>query len=129
MRHTDISSVNLVLFDTIDQRYDSVSALCYRKEGAVEVRSEGEAQQVLQAAADSIHGLGRGGNVPQAPPQQTATAQGRLSCTSLPFLSQLLPQVFWNLREGSHKGAVQAFFYCRDHDLQLVMTFSTCSSL
>lgn len=40
-----------------------------RKEGAVEVRSQGEAQQAIQAAADAIHGLGRGGNVPQAPPQ------------------------------------------------------------
>ncbi|KAL3132505.1 hypothetical protein ABBQ32_009050 [Trebouxia sp. C0010 RCD-2024] len=47
----------------------------YRKEGAVEVRGEGEAQQVLQATADAIHGLGPGGNVPQAPPQQSASAQ------------------------------------------------------
>ncbi|KAL3156739.1 hypothetical protein ABBQ38_001014 [Trebouxia sp. C0009 RCD-2024] len=47
----------------------------YRKEGAVEVRGEGEAQQVLQATADAIHGLGPRGNVPQAPPQQSASAQ------------------------------------------------------
>ena len=53
-------------------------AVC-RKEGAVEVRSEGEAQQVLQIAADAIHGLGPGGNVPHAPPQQSASAQGK-SC-------------------------------------------------
>ena len=50
----------------------SACGALYRKEGAVEVRSEGEAQQVLQAAADSIHGLGRGGNVPQTAPQQSA---------------------------------------------------------
>lgn len=41
----------------------------YKKEGAVEVRSQAEAQQAVQAAADAIHGLGRGGNVPQALPQ------------------------------------------------------------
>ena len=68
-------------------QYDSMIALCCRKEGAVEVRSEGEAQQVLQAAADAIHGLGRGGNVPQAPPQQTATTKGRFSCMPLSLLS------------------------------------------
>ncbi|KAL0032304.1 hypothetical protein WJX79_003738 [Trebouxia sp. C0005] len=41
----------------------------YKKEGAVEVRSQAEAQQAVRAAADAIHGLGRGGNVPQALPQ------------------------------------------------------------
>ncbi|DBB14004.1 hypothetical protein WJX82_002006 [Trebouxia sp. C0006] len=41
----------------------------YKKEGAVEVRSQAEAQQAVQAAADAVHGLGRGGNVPQALPQ------------------------------------------------------------
>ena len=66
----------------------TVSLVVCRKEGAVEVRSEGEAQQVLQAAAaaaDAIHGLGRGGNVPQAPPQQAATAQGMHNCMLLSF--------------------------------------------
>ena len=114
LQHTLTSSVNLAPFDTRDSQYESMSALWYRKEGAVEVRSEGEAQQVLQAAADSIHGLGRGGNVPHAPPQQTATAQGRLSCTPLsPFL-WLLSQLFSNLRDGSQKDAVQAL-YCRKY--------------
>lgn len=58
-----------------------------RKEGAVEVRSQGEAQQAIQAAADAIHGLGRGGNVPQAPPQGPPqaspagpAAQGTTTC-------------------------------------------------
>ena len=40
-----------------------------RKEGATEVRNHGEAEQVLQAAAaaaQAIHGLGPGGNVPIA---------------------------------------------------------------
>ena len=74
-------------------QYDSMTALRYRKEGAVEVCSEGEAQLALQAAADAIHGLGRGGNVPQAPPQQAATAEGRFSCMPLSLLLWSLPQV------------------------------------
>lgn len=54
---------------------------CCRKEGAVEVRSQAEAQQAVQAAADAIHGLGRGGNVPQALPQAAhAGAPGTAAC-------------------------------------------------
>lgn len=49
----------------------------------MEVRSQGEAQQVLQAAADAIHGLGRGGNVPQAPPQPSV--QGKSGWLSLSY--------------------------------------------
>lgn len=56
---------------------------CYRKEGAVEVRSQAEAQQAVQAAADAIHGLGRGGNMPQALPQAThAGAPGTAACAT-----------------------------------------------
>ena len=48
-----------------------------RKEGATEVRNHGEAEQVLQAAAaaaQAIHGLGPGGNVPS-----TSTQGGQYS--------------------------------------------------
>lgn len=55
----------------------TVHCVC-RKEGATEVRNHGEAEQVLQAAAaaaQAIHGLGPGGNVPHDP----KSAQGMLS--------------------------------------------------
>lgn len=59
----------------------ALSAGCCRKEGAVEVRSQAEAQQAVRAAADAIHGLGRGGNVPQALPQAAhAGAPGTAAC-------------------------------------------------
>ncbi|DBB14005.1 TPA: hypothetical protein ACH3X3_000976 [Trebouxia sp. C0006] len=55
----------------------------YKKEGAVEVRSQAEAQQAVQAAADAVHGLGRGGNVPQALPQAAhAGAPGTAACAT-----------------------------------------------
>ena len=50
--------------------------MTHRKEGAIEVGSQKEAQQATQAAADAIHGLGRGGNVPHAAPQASASAPG-----------------------------------------------------
>ncbi len=49
----------------------------------MEVRSQAEAQQAVQAAADAIHGLGRGGNVPQALPQAAhAGAPGTAACAT-----------------------------------------------
>ncbi len=61
----------------------AASVGCCRKEGAVEVRSQAEAQQAVQAAADAVHGLGRGGNVPQALPQAAhAGAPGTAACAT-----------------------------------------------
>lgn len=68
-----------------------VQAWCCRKEGAVEVSGQGEADQVLAAAQEAthhIHGLGPGGNRAAPPPQEGLTS---ISLPNFPLFALFVP--------------------------------------